>query len=206
MPIFRNNGDEDVGALIFARNRLFVWFIVVGLLTLLLTVEAAAVGGRRNQSPRCPCESSFQPPLVLEAGTAFDDLKIHLAGDSNNVIEAFFKDDLYREAFPAGSHLEFGRVILALRSANGTFAVRYGSGDDTLKVYGWRPTDKGSSPSVFGPVRFASGPPIDPKWVTPTILKVRFGHEYLEEFILQFTGTDANQGWRVLYDSRKPRP
>jgi hypothetical protein len=137
--------------------------------------------------------------MILEAGPDADDLKIHIVGDNGDTIEAFFNDGLYRETFPTPSYLQFDRIVLAPRSRFGTFAVRYGSARDTLKAYGWATGSTGKPPAVYGPIQLMPGYPINPQWVTPTILKVRFGPNWTQDFILKFTSAGT---WQILYDGR----
>jgi hypothetical protein len=168
---------------------------------LLLAAVRTAFAGHHHHAPPPPTPPC-PPPSVLAAGPEHADLKIHIVGDYGDTIEVFFRDDLYRETFPVGSYLQYGRVILGPSSTHGTFAVCYGPSCDTLKVYGYRTA--GTEPVVYGPVQLMPGWPVDPQWVTPTILKVRFGPQLSHELILKFTGSAS--GWRVLYDSRTSAP
>ena len=144
--------------------------------------------------PPCP-----PPPTILTAGPSPENLQVHIVGDDFGTIEAYFKEELYRETLPGATNLQCNNsVLLAPISDFGTFAVRFGPYYDTFKVFGWRKTDT-ASPVWFGPITLEPGCPIAMQWVTPQILKVTYGPNCSKEFILKFT--DGDDKWRVLYSS-----
>lgn len=133
-------------------------------------------------------------PTELQAGDESDDLRVHIVGRSYDTIEAFFRNEMVRDALPQSMNLHcFQSVLLAPKNPFGTFAVRYGPRGEFVKVYGWK---KDEARPQTRALSLEPGYPVRMEWVTTRILKVRHGAYGHREVIVRFN--DADVAWTGL--------
>jgi hypothetical protein len=183
-----------------------LWLLGSGVLVLgfaLAAITPVSRAGRHASLPAvvCPppvCDVCEPPPgSVFRAGDEAANLQVHVVGTRFDTLEVYFSNQyFFRDKLNGAGDLRLDNsVILAPANPYGTFAVRYGPGQETFKVYGWKTNE--TSPVSFGPIAVDPGSPACLRWVTPRILKVTYGPEQSKTFILRFN--DSDKPWTVLY-------
>ena len=173
---------------------------------LVIAPPSAEAQGRRlfNSTSVCqpPCVIECVPcvpcPTIYKAGSEGDDLQVHVVGKTFDTIEAYFREEYYRETLPL-TNVHCGRVSLAPKNPYGTFVVQLGACGDSIKAYGWK---KGQfKPTTTKIITPEKGTPLNLSWVTPRILKATYGVD--KSLIIRFN--DSDEGWSLLH-SDGPTP
>jgi hypothetical protein len=132
----------------------------------------------------------------FEAGTDASDLRLRVTGPTYNMVEAYFRNNLNRRDFAGANNLyRQGRVAIAPKGPNGAFAVRHGDKEDTFTAVAFK-TDK-DSPEVFS-LTPQKGSILELEWVTPQVLRARYGQGNLLSTSVRFF--DSDTGWKVLHE------
>lgn len=143
-------------------------------------------------------------PTVYRASDDPRDLQVHVVGPAFDKLEIYFHDEMATERFEGQVNLHAGGVLLAPASGLGTFALRYGAGCDTFKVYGWK---KGKAvPDASPPLTLSPGCPVRLEWVTSKVLKATTSDASCPPLYLRFDDADVpfqrfdepTQSWRPL--------
>lgn len=130
------------------------------------------------------------------AGTEPNDLRLRVTGPTYNMVEAYFRNNLDRRDFAGANQLyRQGRVAIAPKGPNGAFAVRHGDKEDTFTVVAFK-TDK-DSPEVFT-LTPQKGSFLELEWVTPQVLRARYGQGHLLSASVRFF--DSDTGWKLLHE------
>lgn len=152
------------------------------------------LGGRFHSN--CSCVAC---PTIYRAGDDADDLQVHVVGSRFDTIEAYFRQEYYRETLPT-ANLHCRRVVLGPDDAYGTFAVQLGDACDSFKAYGWK---QGKfEPTATMILTPEAGCCACLHWVTPRILKITWGRA--KELVIRFN--DSDEGWSVLYSDAPQYP
>ncbi|WZO96092.1 hypothetical protein EP7_003072 [Isosphaeraceae bacterium EP7] len=131
----------------------------------------------------------------FEAGSDSNDLRLRISGPTYNTVEAYFRNNLARRDFRDASKLyRRGQIAIASKGPNGAFAVRHGSKQDTFTAVAFK-TDK-ETPEVLT-LTPKNGSPLLLEWVTPEVIRARYGESYLLSVSVRFF--DSDTGWKVLH-------
>ncbi len=198
-----------------------MWLVVIpwkrkfSFITLtLFVVFVATKANNVLAGPDGLCMPTYQyaaPCCVPSCGPSYyraGDLQVFVVGKKKNRLEIFFKDNFRGLDLEEASWLNCrNQISLASASEWGVCALRYGKKLSKFIACGW---EKSESLSYRSHVYYSDkeGPDIDEryavrfKWITPRILRVKYGKCAGQYCILKYVGGDKDP-WVVLYQTNQ---
>lgn len=165
------------------------------LVILALTPRAGNAYGGRCFETLVACDPC---PSELATATGEDQLQIKVVGPNKDQLEVYFHNEvtIYKNDYDGTQNLNCNsHILLAPSNSLGTFAVRFGSNYDRLKIYAWSSSKRDFR--VYDAQPEKGGPIWSMKWMTPTTLRIDFGQAYDKARIIRASDADPPHDFKA---------